>query len=272
MYQVGCALLQDQPNGDKLPIGHWSRSLTDAERNYTTTEKECLAVVWSILALRRYLYGSPFNLRTDYEALRWVLNLADSSGRLASWRLRLAEYDYDVQYRPGVKQRLADGVSSLRTDEGETAAVDDEVSCFVVQVLIQEPDVGPVDIDWAPPTERSIKNARERPQALAVTPEQTDVSSLSVEEFIQAQAADEFCIRAARTVGEPGSKYEVDRYGFLVWKSPLDGTLQRVVRKRVRAKGLYLAHLPRLAGHPGGTRMSYTLRREYYWPHMANDV
>ena len=224
---------------------------------------------WQLLP---YLYGSTFNLRTDHEALRWVLNLADRSGRLARWRLRLAEYDYDLQYRPGVKHQLADGVSRLRTDEGETAAVDDEVPCFVVQVSRQEPDVGPVDIDWALPTERSIKNARERPQALAVTPERTDISSLSVEEFIQAQAADEFCIHADRTVGEPGSKYDVDRYGFLVRRSPLDGTLQRVVPKRLRAKVLYLAHHPRLAEHPGETRMYYTLRGEYYRPHMANDV
>ena len=65
-------------------------ALTDAERNYTTTEKECLPVVWSILTLRLYLYGSAFNLGTDQEALGGVLNLADSSSRLARWRLHLA--------------------------------------------------------------------------------------------------------------------------------------------------------------------------------------
>ena len=103
------------------------------ERNYTTTEKECLADVWGILKLRPYLYGSAVNLRADHEALRWVLNLADSSGRLARWRLRLAEYDYEVQYRPGVKHQLADGVSRLRTDGGDTELVDEEVPCFAVQ-------------------------------------------------------------------------------------------------------------------------------------------
>ena len=38
-YQVGCTLLQQQPNADKTPIGYWSRSLQAAERNYSTTEK-----------------------------------------------------------------------------------------------------------------------------------------------------------------------------------------------------------------------------------------
>ena len=132
-HQVGYTLLQEQPEGGTRPIGYWSRALTEAEHNYTTTEKQCLAVVWRILTLRPYLYGSAFNLRTDHEALRWVRNLADSSSRLARWCLRSAEYDFEVQYRPGVKHQLADGVSRLRTDRGDTAPVDDEVPCFAVQ-------------------------------------------------------------------------------------------------------------------------------------------
>ena len=75
-HQVGCALLQEQPDRDRVTIGYWSRALTDAEKNYTTTEKECLAVVWSILTLRPCLYGNAFDLHTDHEALRWVLTMA----------------------------------------------------------------------------------------------------------------------------------------------------------------------------------------------------
>ncbi|CDF33720.1 unnamed protein product [Chondrus crispus] len=67
-YQVGCTLLQEQPSGERVPIGYWSRALTDAEKNYTTTEKECLVVVWSILTLRPYLYRNTFDLGTDHEA------------------------------------------------------------------------------------------------------------------------------------------------------------------------------------------------------------
>jgi Reverse transcriptase (RNA-dependent DNA polymerase)/RNase H-like domain found in reverse transcriptase len=43
--QLGCCLLQEQPFGPALPLGYWSRSLSAAERNYSTTEKECLAIV-----------------------------------------------------------------------------------------------------------------------------------------------------------------------------------------------------------------------------------
>lgn len=50
----------------------------------------------------------------------------------------------------------------------------------------------------------------------------------------------------------------------------LDINLQRVVPKRFRAGVLHLAHYPSLLDHPGGIRMYYTLREEYYWPHMVN--
>ena len=54
-YQIGCCLLQEQPDGYLLPVGYWSRSLSPAEKYYFSTEKECLAVVWATLHLRPHL-------------------------------------------------------------------------------------------------------------------------------------------------------------------------------------------------------------------------
>jgi hypothetical protein len=87
--QIGCTLFQDQPDGSKHPIGYWSRGLTGSEKNYSTTEKECLAIVWAVLQLRPYLKGERFVIRTDHHSIRCVLNLSDAQGRLARWRLRL---------------------------------------------------------------------------------------------------------------------------------------------------------------------------------------
>jgi len=84
-YQLGASLLQQQdeerPN-DWTPIGYWSKSLNDAERNYTATERECYSVVWAITILRPYIEGLKFHVRTDHEALRWLMTLTDASGRL----------------------------------------------------------------------------------------------------------------------------------------------------------------------------------------------
>ena len=105
--------------------------------------------------------------------------MADSSSQLARWRLRLAEYNSDVQYLPSIKHELADGFSRLRTNDGEAAAVDDEVPCLFAQAAGQESDMGLLEIYLALPTEQSTGKVNGEPQALAVTQKKTDVSSPS---------------------------------------------------------------------------------------------
>jgi RNase H-like domain found in reverse transcriptase/Reverse transcriptase (RNA-dependent DNA polymerase) len=110
---LGRCLLQEQPFGPALSLGYWSRSLSAAERNYSTTEKECLAIVWAVTHLRPYLEGVTFTVRTDHHALRWVMNLAEAQGRLARWRLRLSEFSFTVEYSPGSTHHAADMMSRL---------------------------------------------------------------------------------------------------------------------------------------------------------------
>ncbi|CDF36412.1 unnamed protein product [Chondrus crispus] len=100
-YQLGCTLLQEheEPN-DWRPVGYWSYSLSDSERNYSATESECFAVVWAVRTLRPYVEGTKLTVRTDHDALRWLMSLTDSSGRLNRWRLRLAEYDSPFSTAP----------------------------------------------------------------------------------------------------------------------------------------------------------------------------
>jgi RNase H-like domain found in reverse transcriptase len=100
-HQLGCCLLQSQPDGSQRPVGYWSRGLTSAEKKCSTTEKECLAILWAILHLRPYLEQQKFTIRTDHHSLRWVLNLSDAQGLLARWSLRLREFYYEVKYHPG---------------------------------------------------------------------------------------------------------------------------------------------------------------------------
>jgi hypothetical protein len=105
---IGCCLFQEQVGGTRHPVGYWSRGLKSAERNYSTPEKECLAIVWAVMQLRPYLEGNYFVIQTDHNSLRWVLNLSDAHGRLARWRLRLLEFDFEVQYAPGKEHHGAD--------------------------------------------------------------------------------------------------------------------------------------------------------------------
>ena len=75
-YQLGAALLhqQDETNpNDYVPIDYCSKTLSETECNYSTTERECFAVVWALLTLRPYLEGTRFLVRTDHNALKWLM-------------------------------------------------------------------------------------------------------------------------------------------------------------------------------------------------------
>jgi RNase H-like domain found in reverse transcriptase len=92
-----------------------------------------------VLQLRPYLEGNHFVIRTDHNSLRWVLNLADAQGRLSRWRLRLLEFDFEVQYAPGKENHVADTLSRLRPSDSflsePPTPVDTEIPCFEVSLL-----------------------------------------------------------------------------------------------------------------------------------------
>ena len=99
-------------------------------------------------------------------------------------------------------------------------------------------------------------------EVLAMDADDETPDPFNMEELLQAQSEDGFCKSKAEMVGYPKSDYDYDRYGILVRKSKLDGTQQRVVPVTLCARLLHMSHYPTLAGHPGGIRMYYTLRRE----------
>ena len=69
-----------------------SRVLSSAEKKYTTTEKECLAIIWAVHKFRHFLLGVPFILETDHKPLKWLESAKPSNARsqhLESWALEL---------------------------------------------------------------------------------------------------------------------------------------------------------------------------------------
>jgi len=129
--QLGYTLLQEQPDGTRLPFGYCSRGLSPAEKNYSTTERESLGVVWSVLKLRHFLDGHRFLIRTDHQPPSWASGTTDSSGRLMRWRLRLSEYTFDMQYKPGASHHAPDFLS--RTDnDAAVEDINDDIPCLAL--------------------------------------------------------------------------------------------------------------------------------------------
>lgn len=109
-FGIGAILTQTHPEGEKV-ICYLSRSLTRNERNYSTTERECLAVLWAIEKLRPYIEGSKFTVITDHYSLVWLNRLQSPTGRLARWAIRLQQYDYEIIHRKGKDHIVPDTLS-----------------------------------------------------------------------------------------------------------------------------------------------------------------
>ena len=107
---VGGILSQGEINKDR-PIAYASRTLTDNELKYDTYEKEALAIVYCVKHFRSYLYGRKFTLVTNHKPLMWFKNAQDANMRILRWRLKLAQYDYEVVYKAGKTNVNADALS-----------------------------------------------------------------------------------------------------------------------------------------------------------------
>ena len=109
-YGLGGVLSQDF-DGKILPIAYTSRTLNESETNYSTTQKEMLAILFSVETFRPYLYGRKFTLETDHQPLTWLYSFNKPNSKIVRWRLRLNEYDFRVVYKKGISNLNADALS-----------------------------------------------------------------------------------------------------------------------------------------------------------------
>lgn len=92
---VGGVLTQIHDGKEKV-IAYASRSLSRAERNYTVTERELLALIFCLEKFRPYVEGVKFTVITDHYSLLWLSKLSNPSGRLSRWAVRLRQYDFEL--------------------------------------------------------------------------------------------------------------------------------------------------------------------------------
>ncbi|CAM8905466.1 unnamed protein product [Rhodiola kirilowii] len=115
-YAVGAVL--GQRIVKKLHVVYYaSKVLAGAAVNYTTTEKEMLAIVYAFEKFRQYLIGSKTIVYTDHAAIKYLLSKKDSKPRLIRWVLLLQEFDIDIRDKKGAENLVADHLSRLELGE-----------------------------------------------------------------------------------------------------------------------------------------------------------
>nr|GEV56636.1 reverse transcriptase domain-containing protein [Tanacetum cinerariifolium] len=95
------------------PIHYASKTTNQAETNYTTTEKEMLAVVYAFEKFRSYLIMNKIIVYTDHSALKYLFSKKDAKARLLRWILLLQEFDFKVIDNKGAENYAADHLSRL---------------------------------------------------------------------------------------------------------------------------------------------------------------
>ena len=240
---IGFALCQTQ-DGQRRAIAYGGRDLNTAERNYSTTEREALAIVEGIKKFRNYLYDRKFVLHTDHHALRWLMSLKDPSGRLARWSLLLQQYDFTIEYQPGKQNSDADALSRRP---------------YGTQFHVSAYDLPGVPIG-------RIRDLQRQDAELSDL-----ITFLETDELPSNN-------NRARSLVLYRDRFYLDDNGLLfsLWiptkRTQRDVCLQLVIPDALKNEVLVWAHDDVTAGHLGTQKTYGKIRNRYYWRNMFRDI
>ncbi|GJR60715.1 reverse transcriptase domain-containing protein [Tanacetum coccineum] len=117
------------------PIHYASKTMTEAQIHYTTTEKEMLAVVYAFEKFRPYLVLSKSIVYTDHSALKYLMNKQDAKPRLLRWVLLLQEFDITIRDKKGSENLAADHLSRLENPHKDVLENKDINKHFPLETL-----------------------------------------------------------------------------------------------------------------------------------------
>ena len=111
-HAIGAVLLQEY-DGVKFPLSYISRRLQSREENFSTIERECLAIIWAVQKFHIYLYGRPFLLQVDHQPLAYLNKNKVSNARLMRWAMQLQPYRFSIESIKGKDNIYGDYMSRI---------------------------------------------------------------------------------------------------------------------------------------------------------------
>ncbi|KAK1610825.1 hypothetical protein QYE76_034498 [Lolium multiflorum] len=197
--EVLCGAVLGQRVDKKLNVIHYaSKTLDAAQRNYATTEKELLAVVFACDKFRPYIGDSKVTIHTDHAAIRYLMTKKDAKPRLIRWVLLLQEFDLHIIDRKGADNPIADNLSRLENIAYDPVPVNDSFpneQLAVIKVSSRESpctmvsnnkDKGPLKEDIQDP-ELKEEDAREDEEEVEEAPQEHQQATVAREMKSEAE-------------------------------------------------------------------------------------
>ncbi|CAM8919424.1 unnamed protein product [Rhodiola kirilowii] len=239
-YAIGAVL--GQRVDKKLHAIHYtSKVLSGAQLNYTTTEKELLAIVYAFDKFRPYLVASKVIVFTDHAAIKYLLAKKDSKPRLIRWILLLQEFDIEIKDKKGVENVVADHLSRLEENEE-------------------------IEVDARPVNDSFIGEQLMRVEAEAL-PWYADFVNFVVCGIIPHDMNHH---QRRKFLSETKRYYWDEPY---LYRLCADGVYRTCVAEEEMREILYHCHSSQYGGHGSGAKTaSKVLQCGFYWPTLFGDA
>ena len=232
-YALGSEISQMDENGKRRPVLFYSRKLTPAEMNYSTADKELLAIVQTMKKFQHYLRGTkyPVIVKSDHRNLRTFMTTKELNARQARWAEELSSYDFVIEHIKGKENTVADALSR-RPDYQEARQINRTTQIFKENKdkLIMNKDI----------------------QLRMITIEQSDEIDKKIQELTDTDNR-----HPELQKGEDGFK----RFKGLI-----------LVPREIEQQLIARYHDDIREGHPGEARTVEKIQRNYYFPGMIRKV
>nr|GEX19710.1 reverse transcriptase domain-containing protein [Tanacetum cinerariifolium] len=208
------------------PIHYANKTMTEAESNYTTTEKEMLAVVYAFKKFQSYLIMNKSNVYTDHSALKYLFAKKDTNAGLLRWVLLLQEFTFKVIETKGAENLAADHLSRLENPHQNVLDPKEINESFPLETLNLVSTRGHVEVRCHSPFSYPVS-----PQ----TSGQVEVSNRGLKRILE------------RTIGENRASWS-DKLDDALWafqtayKTPIECTPYKLVYEKACHLPIELEH------------------------------